>query len=135
MYDYERNVKMEAKNFKVGIGIIVKHVSSNLGRNQGSSSSSQYLVRVGGEGSRERSGETNKQCLQAVIRPLLIHAFTPSIPRTLPTMIPPCDPTVLENNPQFKKLYQNLTLNLLNPDGSTRAHDAQPDRKSVTEVC
>ncbi|EAU35813.1 conserved hypothetical protein [Aspergillus terreus NIH2624] len=48
-------------------------------------------------------------------------------------MIPPCDPTILETNPQFKKLYQNLTTTLLNPDGSTRAHDAQPERKAALE--
>ncbi|KAJ9292060.1 hypothetical protein DTO021C3_500 [Paecilomyces variotii] len=46
-------------------------------------------------------------------------------------MIPPCDPAILENNPQFKKLYQHLTTELLNPDGSTRANDAHPARKAV----
>ncbi|PYI02192.1 zf-CSL-domain-containing protein [Aspergillus sclerotiicarbonarius CBS 121057] len=48
-------------------------------------------------------------------------------------MIPPCDPAILDNNPQFKRLYQHLTTTLLNPDGSTRAHDAQPARKAVLE--
>ncbi|KAL2862885.1 zf-CSL-domain-containing protein [Aspergillus lucknowensis] len=48
-------------------------------------------------------------------------------------MIPPCDPTVLANNPQFKRLYQHLTSTLLNPDGSTRAIDAQPSRKKVID--
>ncbi|PWY87675.1 zf-CSL-domain-containing protein [Aspergillus heteromorphus CBS 117.55] len=48
-------------------------------------------------------------------------------------MIPPCDPVILENNPQFKRLYQHLTTTLLNPDGSTRAHDAQPARKALRE--
>ncbi|KAL5365711.1 hypothetical protein BJX96DRAFT_180085 [Aspergillus floccosus] len=48
-------------------------------------------------------------------------------------MIPPCDPTILENNPQFKKLYQHLTTTSLNSDGSTRAHDAQPERKAALE--
>ncbi|RAL03994.1 zf-CSL-domain-containing protein, partial [Aspergillus ibericus CBS 121593] len=48
-------------------------------------------------------------------------------------MIPPCDPAILDNNPQFKKLYQHLTTTLLNPDGSTRAHDAQPARQAVLE--
>ncbi|KAJ0426429.1 hypothetical protein BJY00DRAFT_85161 [Aspergillus carlsbadensis] len=43
-------------------------------------------------------------------------------------MIPPCDPTVLANNPQFQRLYQHLTTALLNPDGSTRALDAHPAR-------
>lgn len=49
-------------------------------------------------------------------------------------MIPPCDPTILESNPQFKKLYQQLTTTVLNPDGSTRANDAQPARQEVLEV-
>ncbi|KAE8162494.1 hypothetical protein BDV40DRAFT_300362 [Aspergillus tamarii] len=48
-------------------------------------------------------------------------------------MLPPCDPAILENNPQFKRLYQNLTTNLLNPDASTHANDAQPARKAVFE--
>ncbi|KKK14725.1 hypothetical protein ARAM_000963 [Aspergillus rambellii] len=48
-------------------------------------------------------------------------------------MIPPCDPTILETNPHFKRLYQHLTTTLLNPDGSTRANDAQPTRKAVQE--
>ncbi|PKX92719.1 uncharacterized protein P174DRAFT_408500 [Aspergillus novofumigatus IBT 16806] len=48
-------------------------------------------------------------------------------------MIPPCDPVILENNPQFGKLYQHLTTNLLNADGSTRANDEQPARKAVLE--
>ncbi|KAL5693985.1 hypothetical protein EMGR_004044 [Emarellia grisea] len=48
-------------------------------------------------------------------------------------MIPPCDPIILENNPQFRKLYQHLTTNLLNADGSTRANDEQPARKAVLE--
>ncbi|KAJ5273389.1 hypothetical protein N7478_008514 [Penicillium angulare] len=37
-------------------------------------------------------------------------------------MIPPCDPSILEHNPQFKRLYENLTANLLNPDGSARTN-------------
>ncbi|KAJ5320845.1 hypothetical protein N7476_003847 [Penicillium atrosanguineum] len=48
-------------------------------------------------------------------------------------MIPPCDPSILENNPQFNRLYENLTTNLLNPDGSTRAHSADPTREAVAE--
>ncbi|GLA18217.1 hypothetical protein AnigIFM62618_005372 [Aspergillus niger] len=48
-------------------------------------------------------------------------------------MIPPCDPVILENNPQFKRLYTHLTTTLLNPDGSTRAQDAQPARQAVVE--
>ncbi|KAL5001959.1 hypothetical protein BDV10DRAFT_140796 [Aspergillus recurvatus] len=46
-------------------------------------------------------------------------------------MIPPCDPTILEHNPLFKRLHQHLTTTLLNPDGSTRAIDAQPARREV----
>lgn len=49
-------------------------------------------------------------------------------------MIPPCDPAILDSNPQFKKLYQDLTTSLLNPDGSTRANDTHPARKAVVEV-
>lgn len=49
-------------------------------------------------------------------------------------MIPPCDPTVLKSNPQFEKLYQQLTTTLLNADGSTRANDTQPARRAVQEV-
>ncbi|ODM23211.1 hypothetical protein SI65_00800 [Aspergillus cristatus] len=48
-------------------------------------------------------------------------------------MIPPCDPTILESNPQFKRLYQQLTTTVLNSDGSTRANDAQPARQEVLE--
>ncbi|BCS20639.1 uncharacterized protein APUU_21071A [Aspergillus puulaauensis] len=46
-------------------------------------------------------------------------------------MIPPCDPAILTNNPHFKRLYQQLTTSQLNPDGSTRAIDAQPARKGT----
>ncbi|KAL4792122.1 hypothetical protein BDV19DRAFT_280689 [Aspergillus venezuelensis] len=46
-------------------------------------------------------------------------------------MLPPCDPTILANNPQFKRLYQSLTTTILKPDGSTRANDAQPARKEI----
>ncbi|KAL3437403.1 hypothetical protein BDV09DRAFT_17464 [Aspergillus tetrazonus] len=46
-------------------------------------------------------------------------------------MIPPCDPTILEHNPLFKRLHRHLTASLLNPDGSTRTTDAQPARREV----
>lgn len=49
-------------------------------------------------------------------------------------MIPPCDPSILEHNPKFKRLYENLTLNILNPDGSTRVHSADPARTVIAEV-
>ncbi|GLI77716.1 hypothetical protein PoHVEF18_006009 [Penicillium ochrochloron] len=48
-------------------------------------------------------------------------------------MIPPCDPSILDQNPQFKRLYENLTKNLLNPDGSTCAHTADPARRAVVD--
>ncbi|CRG92263.1 putative protein AN1985 [Talaromyces islandicus] len=48
-------------------------------------------------------------------------------------MIPPCDPTILDKNPQFKKLHQHLTTNLLSPNGTTRADEADPARKDVAE--
>ncbi|KAJ5564316.1 hypothetical protein N7513_000558 [Penicillium frequentans] len=47
-------------------------------------------------------------------------------------MIPPCDPSILEHNPKFKRLYENLINNLLNPDGSTHA-SADPAREAVVE--
>lgn len=50
-------------------------------------------------------------------------------------MIPPCDPSILDKNPQFKKLHQHLTANLLNPDASTKADGNIPERKAVAEVC
>ncbi|KAJ6155135.1 hypothetical protein N7470_005701 [Penicillium chermesinum] len=48
-------------------------------------------------------------------------------------MIPPCDPSILEHNPQFKRLYENLTTTLLNPDGSTRATSKDPVRAAAVE--
>ncbi|KAE8549206.1 hypothetical protein EYB25_007721 [Talaromyces marneffei] len=48
-------------------------------------------------------------------------------------MIPPCDPSILDKNPQFKKLHQHLTTNLLNSDASTRADGDIPERKVATE--
>ncbi|KAJ5809570.1 uncharacterized protein N7503_001788 [Penicillium pulvis] len=47
-------------------------------------------------------------------------------------MIPPCDPSILEHNPKFKRLYENLINNFLNPDGSTRA-STDPAREAVVE--
>ncbi|OJD19559.1 diphthamide biosynthesis protein 3 [Blastomyces percursus] len=46
-------------------------------------------------------------------------------------MISPCDPVILRSNPQFKALHQQLTTAILNPDGSTRAHAADPSRRAV----
>ncbi|KGO78467.1 hypothetical protein PITC_069300 [Penicillium italicum] len=48
-------------------------------------------------------------------------------------MIPPCDPSILEHNPLFKRLYENLTTSLLNPDASTRTQSASPARTAVAE--
>lgn len=48
-------------------------------------------------------------------------------------MIPPCDPSILEQNPKFKRLYENLTVNLLNSDCSTRAYSAEPTRAAIAE--
>ncbi|KAH8697695.1 hypothetical protein BGW36DRAFT_295436 [Talaromyces proteolyticus] len=48
-------------------------------------------------------------------------------------MIPLCDPSVLDNNPQFKRLYQHLTKDILNPNGTTRADQIDPARKAVAE--
>ncbi|KAJ5815495.1 hypothetical protein N7474_007272 [Penicillium riverlandense] len=48
-------------------------------------------------------------------------------------MIPPCDPSILAHNPLFKRLYENLTTTLFNPDGSTRAHSALPERERAVE--
>lgn len=49
-------------------------------------------------------------------------------------MLPPCDPAVLDKNPQFKKLHQHLTTKLLNPDATTKADEADPARRAVAEV-
>ncbi|KAJ5101641.1 hypothetical protein NUU61_003863 [Penicillium alfredii] len=46
-------------------------------------------------------------------------------------MIPPCDASILEHNPQFKRLYETLTTTLLNPDGSTRTQDTDPARTAA----
>ncbi|WEW60845.1 hypothetical protein PRK78_006333 [Emydomyces testavorans] len=46
-------------------------------------------------------------------------------------MLPQCDPAILCDNPQFKILHQQLTTSILNPDGSTRALDADPLRRHV----
>jgi diphthamide biosynthesis protein 3 len=34
-------------------------------------------------------------------------------------MIPPCDPAILKNNPDFQRLHEHLTKSLLNPDGTS----------------
>ncbi|KAH0544789.1 hypothetical protein FGG08_001018 [Glutinoglossum americanum] len=40
-------------------------------------------------------------------------------------MLPPVDPSILHNNPQFEQIYTHLTTNLLNPDGSTKVKPSQ----------
>ena len=36
------------------------------------------------------------------------------------TMLPPIDPSTLEQNPGFKALYKDLSTRRLNPDGSSK---------------
>lgn len=49
-------------------------------------------------------------------------------------MIPPCDPSILNNNPQFKSLHNHLTTAILDPDGCDRAVEAKPERREVRDV-
>lgn len=35
-------------------------------------------------------------------------------------MLPPVDPSILQQNPNFSTLYKDLCTRKLNPDGSTR---------------
>lgn len=65
--------------------------------------------------------------------PVILRLAVNLLPFSHSTMIPPCDPSILEQNPQFKRLYENLTNNLLTPDGSTRAN-ADSVRETVVEV-
>ncbi|KAF7720030.1 Uncharacterized protein PECH_008097 [Penicillium ucsense] len=48
-------------------------------------------------------------------------------------MIPPCDPCILDQNPQFKRVYENITKNLLNSDGSSCARTVDPARKAIDD--
>lgn len=68
--------------------------------------------------------------LLLAVNPSYLPSF--NLPRLV--MIPPCDPSILDQYPQFKRLYENLTTNLLNSDGSTRANTADPARRAVAEV-
>ncbi|KAK1584988.1 uncharacterized protein LY79DRAFT_560047 [Colletotrichum navitas] len=45
-------------------------------------------------------------------------------------MLPPVEPSVLQNNPQFAELHHALTTAILNPDGTTR----RPATKEQTSV-
>ncbi|KAJ5138779.1 uncharacterized protein N7515_003627 [Penicillium bovifimosum] len=49
-------------------------------------------------------------------------------------MIPPCDPSILDHNPQFQRLYETLTTSILNPDASTRAQSKSSARTAVGEI-
>ncbi|KAK2768490.1 hypothetical protein FQN54_000345 [Arachnomyces sp. PD_36] len=44
-------------------------------------------------------------------------------------MIPPCDPSILSSNPQFKSLHTHLTTAILDSDGCDRAVQARRERK------
>ncbi|KAK3304945.1 uncharacterized protein B0T15DRAFT_437712 [Chaetomium strumarium] len=48
-------------------------------------------------------------------------------------MLPPVDESVLQANPEFATLYSKLTIDILNPDGSTRKGPGADERRSVTE--
>ncbi|CAG8277465.1 unnamed protein product [Penicillium salamii] len=49
-------------------------------------------------------------------------------------MFPPCDPSILEHNPQFKRLYESLTTSLLTSDASTRTQP-RSSAPAVVEQC
>lgn len=49
-------------------------------------------------------------------------------------MLPPIEQSVLQNNPEFAVLYNTLTTNVLNPNGSTKNDPAARERKAVREV-
>ncbi|RKF83880.1 Uncharacterized protein GcM3_006025 [Golovinomyces cichoracearum] len=47
-------------------------------------------------------------------------------------MFPPIEDEVLQKNPNFASLHKILTENILNADGTTRAHPRRKERKEVT---
>lgn len=49
-------------------------------------------------------------------------------------MLPPVAPAVLERNPRFKALYQNLATSRLNSDASTRLIKQQRAQADVEKV-
>lgn len=49
-------------------------------------------------------------------------------------MLPPVEPSTLEQNPQFASLYKHLTSQLIGPDGKTRSVASHPGRKAVETV-
>lgn len=50
-------------------------------------------------------------------------------------MLPPIAPTVLERNPKFKVLYDDISQNKLNPDASTKDEKKQRLIDQAREVC
>lgn len=49
-------------------------------------------------------------------------------------MLPPLDPELLERNPRFRALHENLTSTKLNSDGSTKDPKKQKAREGLQEV-
>jgi hypothetical protein len=49
-------------------------------------------------------------------------------------MLPPINPAVLERNPRFRALYQDLSNSRLNPDGSSRLIKQQRAQAEVEKV-
>ena len=49
-------------------------------------------------------------------------------------MLPPISPAVLEKNPRFKILYQDLSNSRLNPDGSSRLIKQQRAQADIEKV-
>lgn len=49
-------------------------------------------------------------------------------------MFPSVDDSVLEDNPDFARLYKTLTTATLNPNGTTRADPSAKARNAVREV-
>lgn len=49
-------------------------------------------------------------------------------------MFPPIDDHVLENNPDFAKLYKTLTTSVLNPDGTSKRSKDAKENASIRQV-
>lgn len=49
-------------------------------------------------------------------------------------MFPPVDDHVLENNPDFARLYKTLITSILNPDGSSRRSKETKENEAVQKV-
>jgi diphthamide biosynthesis protein 3 len=49
-------------------------------------------------------------------------------------MLPPINPVVLERNPRFKLLYQDLSNSRLNADGSSRLIKQQRAQADIEKV-